>query len=145
LQAVFQRQIHLSFDMMHIWIKLANLKCNVLLICQDHTILAIGSLLQSSYCSLQTVHYHDYSSLIHQDALSFRHELHVTLELTVTNMNKGEQEKEFLLCTAKAKTTIILILVILVEDNMDCNLELQKSQWFSNKLFPLQAHFLCMN
>jgi hypothetical protein len=41
---------------------------------------------------------------------------------SVTNMNKGEQEKVFLLCTAKAKTTIILILVILVEDNMDCNL-----------------------
>jgi hypothetical protein len=51
-------------------------------------------------------------------------------------MNKGEQEKEFLLCTAKAKMTIILILVILVEDNMDCNLRASEVPMVSQQTFP---------
>ncbi len=51
-------------------------------------------------------------------------------------MNKGEQEKVFLLCTAKAKTTIILILVILVEHNMDCNLRASEVPMVFQQTFP---------
>ncbi len=60
----------------------------------------------------------------------------VTLELTLTNMNKGEQEKVFLLCTAKAKITTILILVILVEHNMDCNLRASEVPMVFQQTFP---------